>query len=54
MSRIIFDLRLAVRALQRSPGFSGAVALTLGLGLAVTAATFALVESALRASAGIR
>jgi predicted permease len=41
------DLRFAVRALRRRPGFAAAALLTLALGLGVTGAVFAVADAAL-------
>ncbi|MDF1502475.1 ADOP family duplicated permease, partial [Roseisolibacter sp. H3M3-2] len=41
------DLRFAARALRRRPAFTAAVLLTLGLGLGVTGAVFAVADAAL-------
>jgi predicted permease len=44
---MLADLRLAVRALRRAPGFTLAAALTLGLGLGATTAMFSVVDAVL-------
>jgi putative ABC transport system permease protein len=41
------DVRYAVRAMRRSPGFASAVALTLGLGIGVNGIVFGYVDSLL-------
>ncbi len=44
MSVLLRDLRLAVRALARSPGFTAMAVLTLGLGIAANTAIFTVVR----------
>ena len=41
------DLKLAVRALKRSPGFTGVAVGTLGLAIGVNAAMFGVVDTVL-------
>lgn len=45
LDRVRQDIGYAVRGLRRSPGFTLAVALTLGLGLGVNAAMFSFLDS---------
>ncbi|HKC25518.1 MAG TPA: ABC transporter permease, partial [Thermoanaerobaculia bacterium] len=47
MEGIARDLRLAARALTRTPGFLAAVVVTLALGLGVTTAIFSVVNAIL-------
>jgi putative ABC transport system permease protein len=47
MERLLFDLRHAVRQLVRSPGFSSAAVLILGLGIGTSTAVFSVVDSVL-------
>jgi predicted permease len=44
IEQIARDLRYAIRALRRSPGFTLAVILTLGLGIGINAAMFGIVD----------
>src|SRR5580658_1368496 len=44
MTRLIQDLRYALRQLRRSPGFSAAAVLTLALGLGASSAIFCLID----------
>jgi predicted permease len=46
-SSLVQDLRLAVRTLSRSPGFSAAVVLTLGMGIGGATALFSVVDGVL-------
>lgn len=45
MSHLLQDLRVASRSLARSPGFTAAVVLTLGLGIGGTTAIFSLIHA---------
>ena len=47
MHAILKDVRIALRQLRRSPGFSLTVTLTLALGIGATTAVFSLVEGIL-------
>jgi hypothetical protein len=47
MERLLFDLRLALRQLVWSPGFSIAAVLILALGIGTSSAVFSVVDSIL-------
>src|SRR4030095_5891606 len=47
MSTILQDLRYAVRALMRQPGFAAIVVITLAVGLGANAAVFGVVDALL-------
>src|SRR5579864_2535273 len=47
MESLLHDLRYAVRALRRSPGFTALAILTLGLGIGAATAGFAILEQVL-------
>ncbi len=44
MDSLAFEVRQAVRALRRAPGFAGVVVVTLALGIGATTAIYTLVE----------
>jgi putative ABC transport system permease protein len=47
MAQLIQDVRFSLRQLRRSPGFTGAVILTLAVGLGLNAAIFTMVDCVL-------
>ena len=47
METLIYDIRQAARRLRRTPGFTFAAVLTLGLGVGATTATFSVVHGVL-------
>lgn len=47
IERLFFDIRLAVRQLLRTPGFSAAAILILGLGIGASTAVFSVVDTIL-------
>lgn len=47
MSALLDDLRLAVRSLAMSPGFTAVVVLTLGVSIGATTAVYSVVDGVL-------
>ena len=47
MPHFLYDLRHAVRALRRHPGFLAVVVVTLGFGIGINTSTFSIVNAVL-------
>jgi predicted permease len=54
LSSLLADLRYAVRALARTPGFTGVAVLSLGLGIGANTAIFSLINAVLLRSVPVR